>query len=313
MASSTIGASEAEIRMANEAFVNNITTRGMEKVAYEAVDDYIRTKVREDGVFRQILEPTPIGVDQLDQQEDTEDPVKIVEFEPNSPPAITVAFGALPYNVYIEGNKFRVTFCRLMSPRYVKDVIQLKTWRMDIRQVISDNSAKDMLQEEDARMVEAGNALMLGPDVPVPHNNNVPMWETIEDSISRESWQESRKIMPKGYAHLEATTAVINNVTVKEFEKWGRDEMGGDFSQDVLQKGWGETTLSKVRLIVTIKRELFPDDSAMFYAEQKWLGKHYMLEETAMFVEAKAFMIEFFMYQCSGASLVGGIARADWR
>lgn len=307
-----VGQTEAEIRMANEAFINNITTPGMEKTAYDAVNDYIRTKVREDGVFRQILEPTPIGTDQLDKQEDTEDPVKIVEFEPNSPAAITVPFGSLPFNVYIRGDKFRVTFCRLMSPRYVKDVIQLRTWGMDIRQVFSDNSAKDMLAEEDLRSVEAGNALMLGPDVPVPHNNNVPMWETIEDSISRESWQDARKIMPKGYAHLEATTCVINNVTVKEFEKFGREEMGGDFSQDVLKNGWGETSLSKVRIIVTIKRELYPDDSVFFYAEDKFLGKHYMLEETTMFVEAKAYMVEFFMYQCSGASLVGGIARADF-
>lgn len=306
------GLTEAEIRLANERFFQNLETPGHTKTAIDAVNDYTRKKMREDGFYRQIQEPLTISNDQLDRQQDTDEPVKVIDFEAESPPATTVPFGTLPINIYITGERYRVTFCRLMTPRFVKDVAQLRTWVMDIRQVLSDNSIKDMLAEEDARAIDAANLLMIGPDQPVPYNNNVAMWETIESSIKRESWQDSRKIMPRGVAHLEAATAVVNNVTVKEFEKFGRDEMGGDFSQDVLKNGWAATTLSKVRIIVTIKRELIPDDSVFFFADQKWTGKHYLLEDTTMFVKSEGPMIEFYTYQCSGAALVGGIARADF-
>jgi hypothetical protein len=311
MSASTYQPTEAEIKLANENFFAKLDG-GHVKQAVDGVNDYTRTKMREDGFVRQIIEPLTVSNDQLDRQQHTSEPVKIIDFEPDSPAAISVPFGALPYNVYIRGNRYAVTFCRLMTPRFVADIGQLRTWVMDIRQVLSDNSVKDMLAEEDTQFINAVNVLMGGPNVELPFNGNKPMWEEIEASISRASWEDARKIMPRGKARLEATTALLNNITIKEFEKFGRDEMGGDLSQDVLKNGWAETTLSKVRLIITIKHEIVPEDSVFFFAETKFLGKNFLLEDTTMYVKAEFFMIEFFTYQCIGQSVVGGTARADF-
>ena len=40
--------------------------------------------------------------------------------------------------------------------------------------------------------------------------------------------------------HLETSTVLINNITVKDFMKWGRDEVGGDLAQEILQNGFAE-------------------------------------------------------------------------
>ena len=40
----------------------------------------------------------------------------------------------LPLNVYIRGPRYKV-----VMPRFKKDVDEMRTWRMDIRQVLSDN------------------------------------------------------------------------------------------------------------------------------------------------------------------------------
>ena len=69
-----------------------------------------------------------------------------------------------------------------------------------------------------------------------------------------------------------------------------------------------------MRWIITIKRALVPDDTIFFFADPKWLGKFYMLEDTTMYIRREAFMLEFFSYQTGGAAFgfSGGVARVDY-
>jgi hypothetical protein len=307
-------ATQSEVQLLNDTLFEQLQTPGMEKKAIDAVNDFTRTKMREDGFYRRIMPPLKIGNDELDRQVDTDKPVKVVDKEPDSPAAVSIPFGTLPTNVYIRGPRYRVMFDRVVTPRFVKDVDELRTWVMDIRQVLSDNSIKDMLAEEDSKFISAVNAVMIGPDVPVPYNGNVIQWKTIDGGITRETVQEARKIMPRGPSHLEAHTALINNVTIKEVEKWGRDEIGGDFSQDILKNGWAEANFMNMQWIITIKRDLVPDDSMFMFSDPKFMGKSYLLEDTTMYIRREAYMLEFFAYQTMGGSIghAGGIARADF-
>lgn len=307
-------ATQSEVQLLNDTLFEQLQTPGMEKKAIDAVNDFTRTKMREDGFYRRIMPPLKIGNDELDRQVDTDKPVKVVDKEPDSPAAVSIPFGTLPTNVYIRGPRYRVMFDRVVTPRFVKDVDELRTWVMDIRQVLSDNSIKDMLAEEDSKFIAAVNAVMIGPDVPVPYNGNVIQWKTIDGGITRETVQEARKIMPRGPSHLEAHTALINNVTIKEVEKWGRDEIGGDFSQDILKNGWAEANFMNMQWIITIKRDLVPDDSMFMFSDPKFMGKSYLLEDTTMYIRREAYMLEFFAYQTMGGSIghAGGIARADF-
>ena len=227
--------SQTETQLLNEALFEQLGTPGMEKTAIDAVNDYTRTKMREDGFYRRILPPLQISNDELDRQVNTDKPAKVVDKEPDSPAAISIPFATLPINVYIRGPRYVVMFDRIVTPRFTKDVDELRTWVMDIRQVLSDNAIKDMLAEEDSKFIQAVNAVMIGPDVPVPYNNNVVQWETIEGGITRETLCDMLKIMPRGPSHLETHTCLCNNVTVKEIMKFGRDEMGGDFAQDIIK------------------------------------------------------------------------------
>lgn len=307
-------ASQSEVQLLNETLFEQLETPGMYKQAVDAINDFTRTKMREDGFFRRIMPPQQISNDELDRQVDTDKPVKVIDKEPDSPAAISIPFATLPINVYIRGPRYRVMFDRIVTPRFTKDVDELRTYVMDIRQVLSDNALKDMLAEEDSKFIQSVNATMIGPDTPVPYNGNVVQWETIEGGITRETVIDAFKIMPRGPSHLEVHTVLINNVTIKEVMKWGRDEMGGDFSQDLIKNGWAETEFLGVRWIITIKRDLVPDDSIFMFADPKFIGKSFLLEDTTMYIRREAFMIEFFSYQTAGGSIghPGGLARADF-
>ncbi|HUU96400.1 MAG TPA: hypothetical protein VM487_11720 [Phycisphaerae bacterium] len=296
----------------NGAFLNMLDS-GMEKQAQDAVNDYIRVRMREDGFARRILPPVQITNDELDRQVDTDKPVKIVDKEPQSPGAISVPFATLPINRYIKGPRFRVMMDRILTPKFTKDIDELRTYDMDIRQILSDNAIKDMLAEEDGKWIAVCNSLLVAQGAAVPETGTI-QWRLIAGGITRDTIAESMKIMPSTPNHLNPSTVLVNNVTIWDVVKFGRDEVGGDLSQELFERGFAEREIMGVRWIITIKRDLVPDSSLFQFAEPKFLGKFFILEDTTMYIDRKAFMLEFFAYESLGAAIanVAAVTRADF-
>ncbi len=304
-------ANKSESQLLNETLFEQLSTPGMEKTAVDAVNDFTRTKMREDSFYRRIMPPLQISNDELDRQVDTDKPVKIVDKEPDSPAAISIPFATLPVNLYIRGPRYRVTFDRIVTPRFTKDVDELRTYVMDIRQVLSDNAIKDMLAEEDGKFLTAVD-LVLGAAGSLVATSGVSQHENISGGVTRDTVVESLKIMPKTPSHLEVNTVLVNNVTIKEVMKWGRDEIGGDFSQDILRNGWSEAELLNCRWIITIKRDLVDDNHLYHFADPKFIGKNYLLEDTTMYIKREFYMLEFFAYETMGGTIghTSGISKA---
>jgi hypothetical protein len=303
-----------DTKLTNETFLSYLETPGMEKRALDAVVDYTRYRMREEGFYRRILPPVQVSNDDLDQQVDTDKPVKIIEREPDSPAAISIPFNTLPMNLYIRGQKYRVTFDRIVTPRFTKDVDELRTYRMDIRQILSDNAIKDMLFEEDRKFIAALNAAMGGAADATVTQSGLVQWETIYGGITRDTLQDAFKILPRTISRLEVGTCLINNLTIRELMKFGREEMGGDFSQDVFKNGWAEQNFMNARWIISIKHDLVPTDSIFMVADPKFLGKAFLLEDTTMYIDRKAYMLEFFAYETLGGAIgnTNAVARADF-
>ena len=303
-----------DTKLTNETFLSYLETPGMEKRALDAVVDYTRYRMREEGFYRRILPPVQVSNDDLDQQVDTDKPVKIIEREPDSPAAISIPFNTLPMNLYVRGQKYRVTFDRIVTPRFTKDVDELRTYRMDIRQILSDNAIKDMLAEEDRKFIEACNASMGNSADATVTQSGLVQWETIYGGITRDTLQDAFKVLPRTISRLEVGTCLVNNLTIRELMKFGREEMGGDFSQDVFKNGWSEQNFMNARWIISIKQDLVPTDSIFMFADPKFLGKSFILEDTTLFVDRKAYMLEFFAYETLGGAIgnTNAVARVDF-
>jgi hypothetical protein len=301
------------VKERNQLFLSHLDTPGFEKKAVDAVNSFTRTKMREDSFSRKIMDPLQITNDELDRAVDTDKPVKVIDKENDNPPAISVPFANLPVNIYIMAPRYRVLFDRVLSPRFTKDVEELRTYVMDVRQVMSDNAIKDMLAEEDGKFLSAVNAA-LGAKDSIQPLSGVVQYQGIGGGITRETTLEATKIMPRTPFRLETHTILCNMITIKEVQKWGRDEMGGDFSQDIIRNGWAEENFMGYRWIITIKRDLVPDDTFYMFSEQKFIGKSFVLEDCTMFIKREAFMLEFFCYETMGGAIghIGGLARCDF-
>lgn len=312
---STCTFSQEESKLLNETLFEKLSSgdRVMEKEAIDAVNDFTRIKMREDGFFRRIMPPLPLSNDELDRVVGTDKPLKIVDKEPDSPAAISIPFASLPMNLYIRGNRYPVMLDRIATPRFTKDVDELRTWIMDIRQVLSDNAIKDILAEEDGKFISAVDTALVGAGTTLP-TSGVVQYQQIAGGITRDNLWESLKVMPNTPFNLEVHTILVNNITVKDIAKFGRDEMGGDLAVDIMKSGWGEEEFMGVRWIVTIKKDLVPTNHMYHFSDPKFIGKHYQLEDTTMYIRREAYMLEFFAYETSGGTIghTGGLAHVEF-
>lgn len=307
---------QEESKMLSEAIFEKLSSRDpfLMKQAEDAVNEFTRTKMREDGFYRRIMPPIPITNDELDRQVDTDKPVKVVDKEPDSPAAISIPFATLPTNLYIRGPRYRVMFDRIATPRFTKDVDELRTWIMDIRQVLSDNAIKDMLAEEDGKFIKAVNTALVGPGLTVPTSGTV-QHEVIAGGITRDTLCDCLKVMPNTPSNLEVHMVLVNNITIKEVMKFGHNEMGGTLSEDIIKSGWSLQEFLGVKWVITIKKGLVPTNTMYQFADPKFIGKSYVLEDTTMYIRREAYMLEFFAYETMGGTIghTSGLARIDFQ
>ena len=273
-----------------------------QKQAAESLDDYTRLRVREESFMEKIIPFITVTPDDLERQIDTDKPVYIVDKEPDSPSAISAPFGSLPKNIWLRGNRYPVMVDRILTHRFQKDVMELASWKMDIRQVFSDNMIKDMLAEIDGREMEAVDAGLVGADV-VLATSGVAQYKTISGSIDRNSWAEGLKIVPSTPFSIPVKTCLTSHLTIYDLYKLGMDEMGGQLSERVFRDGWVEETLMGRRIIGTTKQTLVPANHVYYFPDEKFFGKAVETEPTTMYIRREAFIVEAFAYRSCGMTI----------
>lgn len=290
----------------NQKFIDKIDA-GEVKSAADAGTSFIRRRLREDGFFRKILPPQPLGNQDLDRVIDHDKPVRIEDFEPNVPAAKSVPFGEIADMDYFYGPKFLVPFSRILTPEETKDIDELRTYRMDIRRILMDNMLKDMMTEEDGKFISTIDGIVGAADSVVAETGLV-QHKAVAGNITRDNYPEVLKILE--LAKLNNGTILMNRITAKRFLTFDRTEIGGDLSQKMFTDGLSalqEARIFGVRHLFTIKTELVPLNVVYIFAEPQYLGKFYTLQDATVHMEKKKYFIKFMAYETIG-SAIGNIA-----
>lgn len=294
-----------EAKILSEATFEKLASRNdvLVKEAEDAINDYTRRKMREQGFARHILPPLPLNNDELDRQVHTAKPIKVIDMEPDSPAAISVGLGGTPEQYQILGRRYAVGFERILTPAYTADVDDLRTYHMDIRQILSDNAVKDIQTEEDGKFLRCIDNMLVGLGSTQPFSGCV-LYKQISSAITRDSLWDSLKVLPDTPFNLEVQTILLNNITIKDVAKLDRIEIGGDLAMDVMKQGTSVLdNLMGKRWVVTIKKSLVPNNHMYHFADPKFMGKFFTLEDVTMFLERKAFMLTFFAYEYNGMTI----------
>jgi len=307
---------KAEILQENDRFLDALMGGGGQvKVANDAINDFTRLRVREGGVQRAILPPITLQDSDLDRQVDSALPAKIVDMEPDSPAAANIGYRRFPDMRYIFAKRYRVLSSRIVSSWFQVDVEELRTHNMDVRQIMSDNSLKDIQTAEDDALFAAWNQILVGPDQVHPISG-VKQWRRANGGVSRNTVGEMQKVLLSTPGRLKATQAVINANTAIEFTKLTRNEVGGDWSEDLFKNGWTSEKLpGGIKAVVTIKFDLVPDGAVFLAADPKFLGKFFEYTPPTMYVKREGFLLSYFTYETIGGAIANpyAVGRYDFQ
>ncbi len=320
-------------KLINDKFLEKIASGQLDKAA-EVATDYTRLTLREEGLLRKILPPKSITVAECDKQIDTDEPVKIIDKEGSQPISVSVGFATLPKNRIMKGERYRVDFARIISPNYIQDVRRLEGYDYDIRNVFKENAIKDHMTVEDVTFFDQINKIVMPAnttplsmaDLISPVTGKVQYYDFTNanlnplgkdtGTLTREAAVEAFKIMRKGFTpggggvlgknetpiRLNVDLVVMNTNTASEYLKMEHTNIG-DLSTDFFKNGLETTTILGHKHLFTLKDDIIEDGVAYYFAAPEYLGKFYELEQPTMFVDRRAFMIEFFMYSSIGASI----------
>lgn len=295
-----------EIQYMNQEYLDWILS-GQIKTAQEAADQFLRIRVREDGVARKILPPIAVTSSDFTPQVDTDQPVMVVEKEPASPGALVLAFGDMtPPAFYIQGRKFRVVFYRISSRTMRKDEAELKTYRQDIRQLLAELIVKDLSWAEDAEFIRACNTLLGGSAGATNLISGLVQWRTIAGGVSRVTLGDAFKYTFDPPSRIPVRTILTNGASAYELWKFERNELGGDAAEQIFFEGWGGRQLNGCDVIMSIKKELIPNDTFYFFGDNRFIGKFYVWVEPSIYIKREDVMIEFRAHEIIGAAIGHG-------
>jgi hypothetical protein len=226
---------------------------GEVKSASAAGTNMIRRVLREEGFLRRIIPPQTVTDNDLNTVLEHDKPVIIEEMEPKSKGAITMPFGEGTVSQTFFANKYTVVFNPYSTPEFFKDINELRTLRGDLKQVIVDNSLKDIQSTEDSDFISLCDTIVgatNGVGLSGSQQNFV-----IQGDITRATYPEALNKLED--AGLNNGVALMNRRTAKKFiQNFNRTELGGDLAEDLFKEGLSalsEAKLFGTRHIFTIK------------------------------------------------------------
>ena len=156
MSNRNVEREEISAQFINQSFVRKLE-EGRVKEAQDEGSRFIRSKMRQESFAREVIEPVEIGADEIDRDENTDQPKKIIEKEPDSS-ATFVTFKGSGQRTWFRGPRYSVYFGKVESQHFMKSKFELLTYQNDIRKILTDNSVKDMADQEDSKFIETCDA-----------------------------------------------------------------------------------------------------------------------------------------------------------
>lgn len=278
-------------RLLTQNFVRKIE-EGRDKEAAAEGSAFIRAKMRQKSFAREILPPVGLSDDEIDRDEFTDLPKKIVEIEPDST-ATFVPFKGTGPRTWFKGPRYSVHFGKTESQTFTKSKFELMTYQNDIRKILSDNAVKDMADEEDKRFYATLDAIITAN----PGQALAPAGGLIATNV-RQAFQNlvSRKI-PIG-------KMLMSEQLYYEVLDLPATSVGDDVASTHYRDGVkGEESLWGVPVVTTIKTDIIPANEFWVFGPENYLGNFFLLQDATLFVKQEKDIIEFSCYAAPGIGI----------
>ena len=124
-------------------------TTDLDKSGAADMDVMTRKMVREGSFFDSIITPKELSPDENVIQVDTDQHVVLIPFEPDSPGAVATYLDGPSDQFYAYGRYYPLRLQEFNTGTVVKTLLELETYKYDIRQILGDNMVKDLIAMND--------------------------------------------------------------------------------------------------------------------------------------------------------------------
>jgi len=282
---------QVSAQFVNQNFIKKIDDGRIKEAAAEG-SAFIREHVRQESYAREIITPQLLNDDEIDRDENTDEPKKIVEKEPNSI-ATFVQFNGSGPRTWFRGPRYSIFFGKTESQHFTKSKFQLMTYQNDIRKMLSDNSVKDMADQEDLKWqstIDALAALNTAEQVTEANAfNSTAFKKGFQKMVGRR--RPIGKITMCKSLYYEAldlpATSVGNDVASRHYDDGVESE----------EKLWG------IPVVTTIKTHVHDPRKAYIYAPENYLGNFFLLQDATLYIKQEADMLTFWTYAAPGIGI----------
>lgn len=282
---------QVSAQFVNSNFVKKIEDGRIKEAAAEG-SAFIREFVRQESYAREILTPVLLQDDEIDRDENTDEPKKIVEKEPKSVATFVQFQGAGP-RTWFKGPRYSVFFGKTESQHFTKSKFQLMTYQNDIRKMLSDNSVKDMADQEDSKWQQTVDALIAlnaaEQNVAAGAFNSTAFKSGFQKMVNRRR-PIGKMTMTKSlyYEALDlVATSVGNDIASRHYDDGVENE----------EKLWG------FPVITTIKSTIHDPKKAYIYSPENYLGNFFLLQDATLYIKQEADTITFWTYAAPGIGI----------
>jgi len=289
-----------ETEKVSAQFINSNFVRKLEqgrvKEASEEGSAFIRTKLRQEVFVREVLPPVLLADDEIDRDENTDQPKKIVEKEPDSVATFVPFYGTGPRTLF-RGPRYAVFFGKTESQRFRKSKFELMTYQNDIRKILSDNSVKDMADQEDLKFLNTVNSVLAAAPAQVVSAtgfNSSAFKLGFQNLVSRRL--PIGKILMTKQTYYEAldlaATSVGNDVASRHYAEGVEKE----------ERLWGIPVVSTIKTDI-LTPQAGASHSVYVFAPENFFGNFFLLQDATLFIKQEADMIFFHSYAAPGIGI----------
>lgn len=304
----------------NSAFTEMLETPEETKTLAEAGVTYIKQRLREESFTRKIIPPQNITKYDCQRSLDTDTVQKVVDIEPHST-AMAINFRSETPGEFIEGARYAIPFFTVSTPLYEKTEEELLAYEMPVVKIIEDNSVKDIQEAEDEKFIAycgvAANAT--GQQIVVTDAASMSdkkiltaafkMLDGGPGSYNPGTWNGGTE--PTRVNKLHTATILMNTGTFNDVLALSNEQVGTPLNSEIFKDGYAYHQLLGKKLIVTSKSNLVPYGQIYVFAEQKYFGNFFILNNTKFWIEKRANLIQWKTWEVVGLGIgnIYGVAR----
>jgi len=302
----------------SKAIVERLQTQdpGQIKEAAISMTDYLRPNNYEQSFASQIL--TPTNWTEADQTKalDTDQPLCMIELEPDTAGATQVDFGDMPETFYPYGRRMTMSLGEVQTQRIVKNVIELQSYAYTFRTVLTDLLSLQLAFVKD-KAILAATEKMLAPAGVNNTYTGVPNHINVGLAWDYDTWQDQLNVMRATPNSLEPATCLFSHLQLARMKAKLKDDFAGTaIAEQIFRSGNAEIVMpgDGLRMISTIKKKLVARNHYYFYTNENQLGRYYYMYEPTMLVDNEGLKISFSIYEVFGMAFINqaGVSKSVW-